>query len=314
MTASTFSTGSEAMQLVDGYFSTDPQSPLIVVLGPTASGKTAFSISLAKTLLARGIRTEVINADSRQFYRFFDIGTAKISEQDMEGIPHHLLSVLDPTEPCSIAWFQEEARRVIKEIRSRAAIPVLVGGSMLYISALIDGFQPIASDSELRKTLSEKYDDDGGTSLMKRLQEVDPVSAAGIPIQNKVYLVRALEIYDATGTPKSELKVQSGSIYDVLMIGLFREPDVLKKSIEERTMKMLTGGWIEEVRLLRASGYTSTHPAMESFGYREISAALDRDDLDLQKLAIDISRKTQQYAKRCMTWWRRDTRIHWLKI
>lgn len=312
MTPDTVLTGSEAVTCTFQFFAKEPKKPLIVILGPTASGKTAFSITLAKALLTQGISVEIINADSRQFYKLFDIGTAKIRQNEMEGIPHHLLSVLDPKEPCSISWFQEHATKSIQEIQARGSVPMLVGGSMLYISALIDGFQPLPVDEQVREQLNKEYDIDGGKTLMKKLQEVDPVSAASIPIENKVYLVRALEMYAATGKPKSEEMRKTGSPYDLLIFGIYREMDELKKIIIERTRSMLKGGWIAEVEILKAQGYTSDDPAMESHGYREISAALDRGDTDIEKLTNDISRQTQRYAKRSMTWWKKDDRVMWV--
>ncbi len=307
-------TGSEALTQALQFFAGNPTKPLLVILGPTASGKTDFSINLSKALQAQDILTEVVNADSRQFYRLFDIGTAKIKSNEMQGIPHHLLSVLNPDEPCSIAWFQEQATRIIADIHARGAVPMLVGGSMLYISALIDGFLPIPVDEELRTRLSDAYDADDGVTLMKRLQEVDPVSAATIPVENKVYLVRALEMYESTGKPKSEEIAKTGTAYDLLMFGILRDREELKRTIVARTKAMLAGGWIEEVQLLRAQGHTSDEPAMESHGYREISAAIDRGDLNVEKLAEDISRQTQRYAKRSMTWWQRDDRVHWVTL
>ena len=299
--------------LVTGFLAGHPAKPLIVVLGPTASGKTGFSIRLATQLLSLGIRTEVVNADSRQFYRQFDIGTAKITAEEMQRVPHHLLSVLDPKQDCSIAWFQEAASAVIADIHARGAVPMLVGGSMLYISSIIDGFEPVAADPDVRRRLTEDYDSDGGVSLMRKLQEVDPESARSIPVQNKVYVIRALEIYEVTGKPKSRVLGKKGSPYDLLMFGMQTDADELKNRINTRTLQMIDGGWVEEVKLLLEQGYTENDPAMESHGYREITAALRRGDVDRAKLVADISAKVRQYAKRSVTWWKRDPRIVWIK-
>ncbi len=295
------------------FLGASPARPLIAVVGPTGSGKTDFSIRLAKGIAAIGFTAEVVNADSRQFYRNLDIGTAKITEAEMKGVPHHLLSVLDPKEDCSIAWFQKRAGEVISEIHARGHIPMVVGGSMLYVSALIDGYEPISpADPATRQRLSDEYDADHGVTLMQKLQEIDPESAKGIPRENKVYLVRALEIWETTGKPKSAQMKKGTSPYDLLIFGMDIDAEVLKKRVSDRTEAMIQGGWIEEVKILRELGYGHDDPAMESHGYREILAALERGDIDAAKLAKDISTKTRQYAKRSLTWWRRDPRIHWI--
>jgi tRNA dimethylallyltransferase len=221
------------------------------------------------------------------------------------------LSVLDAHEDCSIAWFKKEALKCIDEIHARGNIPMLVGGSMLYVSALIDGLEPIAAaDPALRARLEAEYDADAGLTLSKRLQEIDPETAASFPMQNKVYVVRALEIYESTGQTKSSLKRKSQSPYDLLMFGIDTEREELKKRIEERTMKMLTNGWIQEVQKLKEQGITASAPAMQSIGYREIYDALDA--MNQMELTQTIASKTSAYAKRAMTWWRRDARIKWI--
>ncbi len=299
--------------ILRNFLESMPAKPLIAVVGPTGSGKTAFSIRLAKDIAALGLTAEIVNADSRQFYRQLDIGTAKITEAEMEGVHHHLLSVLDPKEECSIAWFQKRAAEVIGEIHARGHIPMVVGGSMLYVSALIDGYEPISpADPATRERLSAEYDADAGVTLQRKLQEIDPESAKGIPRENKVYLVRALEIWETTGKPKSAQMKKGTSPYDLLIFGMSIDPEVLKQRVSDRTEAMIQGGWIEEVKILRELGYGHDDPAMESHGYREILAALERGDIDIPKLTKDITTKTRQYAKRSLTWWRRDPRIHWV--
>ncbi len=180
---------------------TDAKKPLIVVLGPTASGKTAFSIELAKHVAAMGgsKTVEILNADSRQLYRFLDIGTAKVTDQEKDGVPHHLLDMLAPEQEVTIAWYKEAAERAIAEIHARGNVPVLVGGSMLYISAVIDGLEPLASDPALRARLEGEYDADGGKALYARLQEIDPDTASAFHPNNKPYVIRAMEIFETTG-------------------------------------------------------------------------------------------------------------------
>jgi tRNA dimethylallyltransferase len=231
----------------------------------------------------------------------------------MSGIPHHLLSVLDPREPCSIAWFLEKAGSLIKEIIARGNIPVLVGGSMLYVSAIVNGLTPLPSDPAFRKRLSEEYDVDHGVTLHRRLAEIDPVSASSIPRNNKVYLLRALEIYEQTGTLKSDRKKLSTSPYDLLFFGMDVPREELNDRINRRTASMIESGWIDEVRQLLDHGYSINDPGMKSIGYREIAAFLQSGGGDRASLIEEIALKTRAYAKRHMTWWRRDPRVVWIK-
>lgn len=301
------------INIVQAFLHGTPRRPLIVFIGPTASGKTALSIKVASSLNNElAVTAEIINADSRQFYRFMDIGTAKIKPGEMNGIQHHLLSVLDPKDPCSIAWFQKEAAGIIEEIHGRGNIPILVGGSMLYISSIVDGLKPLPSDPVLRKRLSEEYDMDQGVTLHRRLAQTDPLSAISIPRENKVYLLRALEIYEQTGKPKSAQKIRVVSPYDLLIFGMDVPREELNARINARTKLMMESGWIDEVRRLLDLGYAADDPGMRSIGYREIAAFLQDSEGDRIKLSETIASKTRAYAKRHMTWWRRDTRIRWI--
>ncbi len=286
--------------------------PLIVVLGPTTSGKTDISICVAQAYLpARNI--EIINADSRQCYQYLDIGTAKITREEMRGVPHHLLSVLDPKTECTIAWYQKEATRLIEEIHARGHIPMLVGGSMLYISSIIDGLQPIAGDPVIRKRLEDDYDQDAGIGLHKRLSKIDRETAAGTARQNKVYLVRAMEIFETTGRVKSDQLHSVDCPYQTLIIGVHREREQLIDRINRRTHQLIRSGWIEEVRSLLDHGYSIGDPSMKSHGYPEIAQALI-DGADPLLAESVIAAKTRQYAKRQMTWWKPDQRIKWIAL
>ena len=185
-------------------------SDLIVILGPTASGKTSFSIEMAKGFEHQ---VEVINADSRQLYKYLDIGTAKVSPKEMDGVSHHLINVLDPKEEISVGWYQTEAKRIIAEVKERGNMPMLVGGSMLYLSAITDGLSMAPTPSaELRQKLIDEYDKDQGESLYKRLRDIDPEAASKIHVNNKPRLVRAVEIFELTkmskkdSVPSSELR------------------------------------------------------------------------------------------------------------
>ena len=303
--------------------------PLIVILGPTASGKTSLSIEIAKY-----IDGEVINTDSRQLYKYLNIGTAKITEGEMGGIPHRLIDVKDPKEEIAVGWYQEEATKVIDDIISRGKVPLLVGGSMLYISSITDGLSlaPIA-DSELHQNLMEEYDSDGGDKLYKKLQKIDPETAANIHQNNKPRVVRAVQIYEILKSPKSKVMTERGELrprggnkgrcpYDCLIFGVDRGGDNLKRRISERLDQMIDAGWIDEVRDLLARGYTADDPGMKSHGYREIIQYLQEveaaGDIDVdsmkENLKKRIAAKTRQYAKRQITWWRNDERIRWIHI
>lgn len=287
--------------------------PLVVILGPTASGKTAFSLEVAKELQRVEVWGEIVNADSRQLYRFLDIGTAKVLPSEMQSVPHHLLDVLDPQEEVTIAWYKEHAQRAIDDILARGAVPLLVGGSMLYLSAIIDGLEPpSASDPAIRKRLENAYEQDEGATLYKRLEELDPESAAAIHRRNKPYLVRSLEIAACTGQRPSSVKRTSNCPYTLLIFGMDLPRLELHRRIHTRVAAMFARGWVEEVRSLLARGYNASSPGLKSHGYREIAAFLERGDGSLAERQSVISRKTVQYAKRQRTWWRRDPRIHWL--
>jgi tRNA dimethylallyltransferase len=288
-----------------------PRSPLIVITGPTASGKTSFSIELGLFLQEKGMKPRVINADSRQLYQYMDIGTAKITSEEMKGIPHELLSVLDPKEPCSIAWYQKEAMKQIDRCHERGDIPLLVGGSMLYITSVIDGFVPLPTDPVLRGRLSKEYDVDGGIMLYQRLSEIDPVSAASIPPQNKHYVLRAMEICLLSGKTKSELLTSSAPAYDLLMIGIDQPKEILKERIVKRIDQQCRQGWVQEVQRLLDLGYTMEDPGLLSHGYPEIIHAL-QSHTDPALCKPEIARQGIAYAKRARTWWKRERRMEWL--
>jgi tRNA dimethylallyltransferase len=297
------------------------EHPLIVVLGPTASGKTAFGITLEKFLASSGTHVEIVNVDSRQLYRFMDIGTAKITTIEMQGIPHHLLDVLDPKEEATAAWYKREATRVINEIHRRGNVPILVGGSMLYISALIDGLEFVSgADPTLRKVLEERYDVDAGVSLYKELQDADLESAAAFSKNNKTYVIRAMEIFEVKGVKPSDAKQKGVCPWDLLIFGIQQPREKLVERINARTHQMFTSGWIEEVQSLLDLGYCADDPGMKSHGYREIAEAISREKRKEKREKIDeeilidlIAAKTRQYAKRQMTWWKNDQRIQWIE-
>lgn len=291
--------------------------PLIVILGPTASGKTALSITIAEYIREQQptgwTDAEIINADSRQLYRHMDIGTAKVTESEKRGITHNLFDVLEPTEDVSIAWYKKKATAMIDDCHRRRVVPILVGGSMLYISAVVDGLDPLpAVDPELRAKLEKEWEIDDGWTLYDRLFALDPVTAKNFQAQNKRYVVRALELYEKTGVIPSLLKKTIPPPYQILQLGMYWPREELTKRIDERTKLMLENGWIEEVEGLLDRGFTAKDYGMKSHGYKEIMQWLQSDEQDKDVLAETIAAKTRQYAKRQMTWWGEDDRIQWI--
>ncbi|MCK5019156.1 MAG: tRNA (adenosine(37)-N6)-dimethylallyltransferase MiaA, partial [Candidatus Peribacteraceae bacterium] len=292
--------------------------PLLVVLGPTASGKTSFSIQLAKHIG----NVEIVNADSRQFYKYLNIGTAKITEEEKQGITHHLIDILDPNEESTAGWYQIEATKVVEDIIDRGKIPILVGGSMLYISSIIDGLSMAPSTTpEIRDRFIKEYEKDNGKSLYEKLCRVDPKTAEKIHQNNMPRLIRALEIHELTKTPKSsavpnsELRTGNNKKFDTLIFGMKKERNDLVEIINIRTDSMLNSGWIKEVEKLIEMGYTEKDPGMKSCGYREIYSFLKNGmNIPMKELSEKISAKSRQYAKRQMTWWRGDDRINWLSL
>lgn len=290
--------------------------PLVVVLGPTASGKTDFSLHIAEEMGSLGKKAEVVNADSRQLYRKLNIGTAKITPEEMKGTPHHLLDVLDVKDPVTIAWYKHEAMNTIDRTQMQGSVPLLVGGSMLYISAIVDGLEPLpAVDPDLRQELEAKYDKDEGKSLYAKLQMIDPLIADSIEPKNRRYLVRAMELIEATGKTITEQRRTSSSPYDLLVIGMQWPREALVERINKRTDLLFDRGWVEEVEGLKEAGYQPSDPGMQSHGYREILEWIDKGKPEDQKDALKeaIAANTRQYAKRQMTWWKHDPRIQWVE-
>lgn len=287
----------------------EAEKPLIVIVGPTASGKTNFSLDVAK----HSGKAEIINADSRQLYHYLNIGTAKIMEEEKRGVVHHLIDILDPSEELTIAHYKEMATKVIDDCHQRNVVPILVGGSMLYISAVVDGLDPLPpADPNIRERLEQEWDADDGWMLYDKLVAIDPATAKSFEKQNKRYVVRAMELYEMTGKKPSELKKTIPPPYQILQFGLFWPREELTKRIDARTKSLLQSGWIEEVEGLLDKGYTAKDPAMKSHGYKEIMQWLSSEDRDSAALEEVIAAKTRQYAKRQMTWWDGDDRIKWI--
>jgi len=295
------------------------ERPLIVILGPTAGNKTSFAVDLAQVITTAPAfekgewkGAEIINADSRQLYKHLDIGTAKTMAEEMQGIPHHLIDVLDPKDQLTAAWYKARAQKTIAEIVGRKNVPLLVGGSMLYISAVVDDLQFVAPAApSIRRAMEEEYERDNGASLYKRIEEEDPATAKSFHRRNKPYVIRAAELL-ASGKKPSAVKKKGMSPYNLLMYGMEWDRDALNARIRARTKLMLERGWIEEVEGLLDRGCLPADPGMKSEGYREIMAYL-RGEMEKDELEELIVTRTRQYAKRQMTWWGKDQRIRWIR-
>ena len=280
--------------------------PLLVVLGPTASGKTALSLELAERW-----NGEVISADSRQVYRGMDIGTDKISAAERRSIAHHLLDVADPSERFTVVDFMRLARAAIADIHARGKLPMLVGGTGLYINALTENFKipESGASDEIRKKLNDDLREHGAEWLHDELKKVDPENAKKIHPHSYVYVLRALEIFYATGMPKKDQK--GVPEFEVLRIGLRWLREVLATRIAARVEAQFERGLLDEVRGLLAQGYDKNCAAMRTLGYRETIAHLD-GKISLEEAKKLIIKNTEKFSKRQMTWFKRDPRIEWV--
>ena len=286
------------------------KSRLLCLLGPTAVGKTEIAIQLAQRLNA-----EIVSVDSRQIYRQMDIGTAKPTPEEQRAARHHLIDCVDISQSFSVADYQSLADAAIADIRNRGKRVLLVGGAGLYFRAIVDGlFEGPGANPALRKRLEAEAVQNGVDTLHKRLQTCDPESADRIHPNNLVRVIRALEVYELTGTPMSELQQQwhpEKQRYPFIAFGLTMPRALLYRRIEQRVDVMLANGLIAEVESLLAAGYARDSVALQSFGYRELIAYLDGDCTYLEAIS-QLKQNTRRFAKRQLTWFRKDTRIEWL--
>ena len=281
---------------------------LIVICGATASGKSGLSIALAKEISA-----EIINADSMQIYRGMDIGTAKLTVAEREEIPHHLLDILDVTEDANVASYQQLARTKIDELQTAGKNVIIVGGTGLYIKAIIDELNFPDRDIEVRDRIDKEATELGAVEMHKRLQLIDPIAAAKIPANNLRRVVRALEVIELTGAPfTAQLPREDVDHYQgVRQFGLVMDRSNLDARISKRVDQMWEVGFVAEVQQLISTGITSGKTAQAALGYKQIINALaDESSLELAK--EETKRATRQYARRQETWFSRDSRIKWL--
>ncbi|WP_458110955.1 tRNA (adenosine(37)-N6)-dimethylallyltransferase MiaA [Arthrobacter sp. R1-13] len=278
--------------------------PVIAVVGPTGSGKSDLAVELALELDG-----EVINADSMQFYRGMDIGTAKISVEERRGVPHHLLDTLDVTEEASVSDFQQQARAVIDAIHRRGKRAILAGGSGLYLRAALDVLEFPGTDPAIRRRLENEAASEGEAGLRSRLERLDPVSAGRLGDTRRV--IRALEVYELTGRPFSSYMPKREYIRPAVQIGLEVDREVLRARLAQRVHSMVENGLLEEVRRLESRGLRQGKTASRALGYAQFLKVLDGVS-DVSEASEETIVATRQFARRQLTWFRADPRIAWL--
>jgi len=280
---------------------------LIAILGPTAVGKSDLALQLAQEF-----HGEIVSADSRQVYRGMDIGTAKPTPDEQRLVPHHLIDLVNPDEPFTLADYQQRAYAVIDAIHARGNIPFLVGGSGLYVRAVLDGLTiPHVEPDRARRAELDRED---AATLYARLKECDPLAAAKIDPRNKRRVIRALEVCERTGKPISELQTQRAPNYRILRIGLTMPRAQLYERINARVDAMIANGLVDEVRGLIARGYSPDLPAMSGLGYRQIVAYLN-GSIPLDEAVRLLKRDTRRFVHHQYTWFRlNDERIHWFDV
>lgn len=280
----------------------------IVICGATATGKSDLALDLAKEIGA-----EIINADSMQIYRGMDIGTAKLSVEERQGIPHHLLDVLDVNQDATVAWYQELARKAVTEIHGAGKHAIIVGGTGLYIKSILDDLNFPDTDAQVRQRLTEEAKLFGIVNLFERLAQLDPAAAAAIDVKNERRVIRALEVIEITGKPfTANLPREDSSRYpDAIHFGLVMDRAELGARVEARIDRMWERGFVSEVDSLISLGINQATTARRALGYAQIIAM--RDGEISEPAAIeDTKRATRQYVRRQETWFSRDARIQWI--
>lgn len=285
---------------------------IVAIVGATGTGKSALALALAERWAARGIAAEVVNADAMQLYRGMDIGTAKLSPAERNGVPHHLIDVLDVTDEASVAQYQSEARGAIEQILQRDAVPIVVGGSGLYVAAVLTDFRFPGTDAGIRARWEAELAERGPASLHAALRDRDPAAAAAIGPHNGRRLVRALEVIEFTGEPfGAGLDARERPWYPYRQLGLALDRDQLVPRLDERVLGMWRAGLLDEVRGLLAQGLEQGVTARRAIGYAQAVAQL-QGELDEREAVAQTQALTRRYARRQVGWFRRDTTVEWL--
>lgn len=286
---------------------------IIVLVGPTAVGKTYVSVELAKKL-----NTEILSADSMQIYKKMNIGTAKVTEDEKQGINHHMIDIINPDETFSVSDFKSMAENIIDNILLDNKIPIIVGGSGLYVNSLIYNldFGKAKSDTKIRDYYTSLYNEHGEDFLYEMLKKIDPESAEKIHKNNVKRVIRALEVFEILGKKFSELNTdirKYSEKYDCILIGLNMDRKILYDRINKRVNKMISDGLIEEVKSLINKGYNKNLVSMQGIGYKEIIDYIE-GNTNLDDAINILKRNTRRFAKRQFTWFQRDTQINWFDI
>ncbi len=285
---------------------------IVAIVGATGTGKSALALALAERWAARDIAAEVVNADAMQLYRGMDIGTAKLSPAERNGVPHHLIDVLDVTDEASVAQYQSEARGAIEQILQRDAVPIVVGGSGLYVAAVLTDFRFPGTDAGIRARWEAELAERGPTSLHAALRDRDPAAAAAIGPHNGRRLVRALEVIELTGEPfGAGLDARERPWHPYRQLGLALDRDQLVPRLDERVLGMWRAGLLDEVRGLLAQGLEQGVTARRAIGYAQAVAQL-QGELDEREAVAQTQALTRRYARRQVGWFRRDTTVEWL--
>ncbi len=285
---------------------------IVAIVGATGTGKSGLSLDLAERWAARGIAAEVVNADAMQLYRGMSIGTAKLSAAERRGVPHHLIDVLDVTDEASVAQYQLQARATIEQVLDRGAVPILVGGSGLYVGAVLTDFRFPGTNADLRARWEAELAERGPASLHAALAERDPAAAAAIGPHNGRRLVRALEVVELTGEPfGAGLDARERPWRPYRQLGLALDRDRLVPRLDDRVRGMWAAGLLDEVRGLLPLGLERGVTASRAIGYAQAIAQL-RDELDEAEAIAQTQALTRRYARRQVGWFRRDTTVAWL--
>ena len=288
------------------------KKPLIVIAGPTASGKTELSISLAKR-----VNGEIISGDSMQVYKYLNIGTAKITPEDMDGVPHHLIDIIEPAEDYNVQLFQESEKKIIEDIHKRNKVPILVGGTGLYIDSLVYDYSFIneSPDNSIRNKLWDEFHKHGSIHIIAKLREKDPDSLSHLDLSNTKRIIRALEIIEKNNINFSELeknsRTEKESPYNLYYFVITMNRDELYDRINKRVDLMFEKGWLDEVKSILESGIASeSNRSMQGLGYRQIIQYLN-GEIKFEECIEKIKQETRRFAKRQLTWFRKNKNVIW---